>query len=325
MGRNSAITWTTHTWNPWYGCHRVSSGCANCYALKELKQYNLLERNARRAALLGETVTVAPIQRSRTTFDAPLSWAKRVQQPGSERVFTCSWSDFFLPEADGWRNEAWDIIRATPQLTYLILTKRPELVMDRLPKDWGRGWSHVWLGASIENQAAANHRLPILMELPAVHRFVSCEPLLGPVSLVAAAPVLPMFQHTIQRRMPNLLAATRQAQWQSFEHTIHWVIAGGESGPAARPCDPEWVRALWAELHPHIPFYFKQWGEWLPHDQQPAQGEPAPDPEFAYCRMGKRAAGYLLDGQVVQQFPRQFAQHAAPAPSAHVSGEGSSS
>jgi protein gp37 len=257
-----------------------------------------------------------------------LSWAKHVQTPGTERVFTCSWSDWFLPEADAWRDEAWDIIRQTPQLTYLILTKRPQLAWERLPKDWGRGgWPNVWLGVSIENQTAANVRLPILLSLPAQHRFVSCEPLLGPVSLIGA-----LREFDDHSKAECLFGMTdRQKQWRALEHGLHWVIAGGESGRAARPCDAEWVRMLRDECHPNIPFYFKQWGEWLPFDQQPAEGEPMPDPEFAYCKMGKKASGYLLDGQVVQQWPRVFGQVTASSSATHQpmaarsTGEGSSS
>lgn len=148
-------------------------------------------------------------------------------------IFTCSWSDWFHPAADAWRDEAWEIIRRTPHHAYQILTKRPELILDRLPSDWGDGWENVWLGVSVEN---ANYvrRIDDLRRVPARVRFLSLEPLLGP--------------------LPDLdLTGT------------NWVIVGGESGPGYRPCNPEWVREIRDQcVAADVAFFFKQWGGFRP-------------------------------------------------------------
>jgi protein gp37 len=145
MGETTGIAWADRTWNPWHGCLKVSPGCKLCYMYREKKQY-------------GQNPML--VQRSKTKFNEPLKW-------NSGRVFTCSWSDFFIEEADAWRPEAWEIIRKTPQLTYQILTKRPERIAAHLPADWGDGYSNVWLGVSVESQKYANERIPLLLKTPA--------------------------------------------------------------------------------------------------------------------------------------------------------------
>jgi protein gp37 len=161
------------------------------------------------------------VMRGKTTFDLPLKW----KEP--KLIFTCSWSDFFIAEADSWRTEAWDIIRATPHHSYQILTKRPERVADHLPKDWPL--PNVWLGVSVENPRFYS-RISILREISAPVRFLSLEPLL------AAMPKLPL-------------------------EGISWVIVGGESGPRSRPMKPEWVCDIRDQCATFgIPFFFKQWG-----------------------------------------------------------------
>lgn len=209
MSAHTGIEWTDKTWNPWQGCTKVSPGCAHCYMYREKRRYGQKP----------ETV----VRSAPATFGAPLKW----RDPA--RVFTCSWSDFFHRDADSWRAEAWDIIRATPHLTYQILTKRIGRVVDRLPPDWGDGWPQVWLGVSVENQRHV-FRASALAVTPARHRFVSVEPMLGPVVFGSLA-------------------------------GIHWVICGGESGPGARPMAPDWARALRDECAAaDVPFFLKQLG-----------------------------------------------------------------
>lgn len=209
MGETTGIEWASATWNPWMGCHKVSAGCKNCYMFRDMPHY-------------GKDPNV--VVRSKTTFDAPLKWAKSGKvQPGA-RIFTCSWSDWFIAEADEWRAEAWDVVRRTPQFTYLILTKRPERIADHLPADWGAGYSNVWLGTSAENQEQADKRLPSLFGIQAVVRFVSAEPLLGPIDF-------------------GFPFASDNA-WLTDNH-VDWIITGGESAlKDARPCDLDWVRAI---------------------------------------------------------------------------------
>lgn len=207
MSEKTGIEWTDATWNPWYGCTKVSPGCAHCYMFREMKRY-------------GRDPQV--VTRSKTKFNDPLKW----KEP--RRVFTCSWSDWFHEAADVWRDEAWSIIRRTPHLTYQILTKRPERIAEHLPADWGDGYANVWLGTSVENQRFAI-RVSYLQQVAAAIRFISAEPLLGPV-------VMPL-------------------------NGISWLIAGGESGPEHRPMREEWARSLRDQCaSAGVAFFLKQLG-----------------------------------------------------------------
>lgn len=212
--KHSAIQWTEHTWNPWVGCLKVSQGCKHCYMYRIEQRFGRDPRSVRRTAP--------------QTFNSPLKW----MQPAF--VFTCSMSDFFIDEADEWRDDAWQIIRDTPHLTYQILTKRPHLIKDRLPADWGeQGYPNVWLGTSAENQETLQGRMSYLRFIPARVRFVSAEPLLGPLNIGL----------------------------YGYLEDLHWIIAGGESGPDHRPMDLTWARDLRDQCQEFgVPFFFKQVG-----------------------------------------------------------------
>ena len=215
MGNQTSIEWTDSTWNPWQGCHHVSPGCEQCYMFSEKRRY-------------GQDPDVV-VRSKPTTFNLPLRLRQR------QRVFTCSWSDFFIKEADPWREEAWEIIRNTPHLTYQILTKRIERAAERLP--WGEGepWPNVWLGVSAEDQPTARRRIPLLCSIRAAVRFVSFEPLLGPIELISASGTL----------------------WPY----LHWAIIGGESGSGARPCNLAWIRSLKEQCQEwKVPVFCKQGG-----------------------------------------------------------------
>lgn len=205
MGDTTGIQWTNKTYNPWTGCLKVSPGCKFCYMYRDKTRY-------------GQD-PMAIVRSSPATFNAPLRW----KEPA--HVFACSWSDWFVEEADDWRDEAWDIVRRTPHLTYQILTKRPERIQDHLPTDWGEGWPNVWLGVSVENQEYADKRIPLLLQMPTAVRWISAEPLLGPLDL---RPYLQMQYLGMGEEEPML----------------SWVIVGGESGPHARPMHSDWVRSL---------------------------------------------------------------------------------
>lgn len=214
MSDHTGIEWTEKTWNPWHGCTKVSAGCDHCYMFREKKQY-------------GQDPEL--VVRSKTKFRDPLRWADPAL------VFACSWSDWFHADADAWRDDAWEIVRRTPHLTYQILTKRPGRIARHLPADWGAGYPNVWLGTSIENDAVI-YRARQLGHVPARVRFISAEPLLGPLTL-----------------LENTFASTR----------IHWLIAGGESGPDARPCESEWLRDARDVCAAHdVAFFLKQLGGW---------------------------------------------------------------
>ncbi len=206
MGESSAIEWTEATWNPWHGCLKVSPGCAHCYMYRDKRRY-------------GQDPSL--VVRSKTSFDAPRRW----KEP--KMIFTCSWSDFFVAEADQWRTEAWEVIRKTPQHTYQILTKRPERICGRLPEGWPL--QNVWLGVSVENPHFY-WRIDSLRKIPASVRFLSLEPLLS------SMPRLPL-------------------------EGISWVVVGGESGPGCRPMKAEWVREIREQCErAGVAFFFKQWG-----------------------------------------------------------------
>lgn len=212
MAEETGISWTNSTWNPWLGCTKVSTGCDNCYMYREQRQY-------------GNDPEV--VRRSKTKFSEPLKWKD------GRLVFTCSWSDWFHVDADPWRDEAWDVIRRTPQHTYQILTKRPGRILRHLPDDCGDGYANVWLGTSVESNEFLS-RARVLRDVPAALRFISAEPLLGP--------------------LPDLDL-----------DGIGWVITGGESGAGHRPIDEEWVRAIRDEcVAEGVPFHHKQWGGMRP-------------------------------------------------------------
>lgn len=212
MGNTTGISWTEATWNPWMGCTKVSTGCDNCYMFREQRQY-------------GNDPEV--VRRSKTKFDAPLKLAK------PSLIFTCSWSDWFHVDADQWRDEAWEIIRLSPQHTFQILTKRPGRVLRHLPADWGAGYPNVWLGVSVES-AEFLSRMRVLRDVPAKLRFLSAEPLIAP--------------------LPGL-------DLDGFR----WVIVGGESGPNARPMQAEWAREIRDACDASgALFHFKQWGGFTP-------------------------------------------------------------
>jgi protein gp37 len=300
MGDTTSISWSNATWNPWHGCAKVSAGCKNCYMFREKKQY-------------GQDPTL--VVRSKTKFDDPLKWVSRGRAP--KYCFTCSWSDFFIAQADPWRSEAWDIIRQTPEITYQILTKRPERISMGLPDDWGAGYPNVWLGVSCENQQTVDERIPLLIDTPAAVRFISAEPLLGPIRLDECAPYTLMGDDS----NPGVMNAFNSACYHPLtvigapvmlgnSNGISWVIAGGESGPGARPMHPGWIRSLRDQcLEAAVPFFFKQWGEYAPIEIVKAKftaNIPAhvefPDGTKA-MKFGTKASGATLDGRLWQEFP----------------------
>lgn len=236
MAIKSKIQWTEATWNPWHGCKKVSPGCKFCYMYRDKERYNQ------------DPTTVL---RSKTKFKDPLKWESPMT------IFTCSWSDWFIEEADEWRNEAWDIIKRTPQHTYQILTKRPERIVDHLPEDWGGGYENVWLGVSVESQAQL-HRMCTLYDIPAKVKFLSLEPLIGPIDLFQHMTSSPTFDDPGNAGEPIL--------WG-----MDWVIIGGESGNANgkykyRPCAISWIEKIieqCQEENTQVPVFVKQLGTYL--------------------------------------------------------------
>ena len=206
MSQKTLIAWTDHTFNPWMGCVKVSAGCTNCYAER-------LTRDRMGLSLWGPNsnrqITKAPWRNVRR-------WNKAAAEEGvRRRVFCASLCDVFEdhPIANQTRPALWDLIRECTALDWQLLTKRPERIMENLPSDWGsEGWPHVWLGTSIEDMQVAD-RADHVRRLPAVVRFISYEPALGPLDDLSL-------------------------------EGIDWVIYGGESGPGYRQEDKGWARAM---------------------------------------------------------------------------------
>jgi protein gp37 len=241
MGENSKIEWTDHTFNPWEGCTKVSEGCKHCYAEALSKRFNRTQ--------WGPTA-----QRRRTSdsnWRQPLAWNKKAEKEGRRyRVFCASMADVFEwnPQVEEWRFDLFMMIDQTPHLDWLLLTKRPEHIMYVLRSEFNSASfpSNVWLGTSVENQEAADKRIPELLNAPAAVRFLSCEPLLGPLDL--SLYLVPRFAADDPRHKP-------------WRNGIDWVIVGGESGPHARPMHPDWVSSIRDQCRSFgVPFLFKQWG-----------------------------------------------------------------
>lgn len=272
MGANSKIEWTTHTFNPWWGCTKVSEACKHCYA----------ETWAKR---VGQDIW-GPKPDRRQLSDAhwrqPLKWNRDAEDlKDRPRVFCASMADVFedRDELVPLRARLFDLIEATPNLDWLLLTKRPQNVkaMARWDQDWP---DNVWLGTTVELQTRADELLPFLAAIPAKVRFISAEPLLGPLDIES---------------------------W--LETSIDWVITGGESGPKARPASPEWFRSLHAHcMQTETAFHFKQWGDWAPGDginlltAKSRHSERVID-GTSMVRVGKKQAGRTLDGREWDQLP----------------------
>jgi protein gp37 len=221
----------------------------------------------------------------------------------------CDWAerrDDLIPH----RQRLFDLIEATPWLTWLLLTKRPENILSMIPADWKSSpRPNVWMGTTTENQAMANERIPLLLQVPAVVRFLSVEPMVGPVM--------------IQRNYLDPLS-----EWPDNFGTvgslprIHWLICGGESGTKARPMHPQWARSLRDQCRDaRVPFFFKQWGSWAPcyeldHDPElqarildgrvkEHNFHTGQDGSSLAYYVGKDKSGDTLDGERWHQFPKE--------------------
>ena len=225
----TAIEWTDNTFNPWWGCTKVSPGCDNCYAAA-------LDRRTG-GNHWGPAADYR--QLSAANWSKPAKWNRQAAKAGTRtRVFCASMADVFDNHApQGERERLWQVIRDTPALEWQLLTKRPGNIAAMLPTDWNSGYPNVWLGTTIENADVAEQRHRQLVAVPAAVRFISFEPLIGDVS--------PM--------LPGILDG------------IDWTIIGGESGNGHRPINPEWVSAIIENCRDTgTAVFFKQWGGFRP-------------------------------------------------------------
>ncbi len=339
MGTDTRIEWADHTFNPWTGCQAVSPACDHCYAEAQAK---------RNTATFGGWGPHAERKRtSESYWRQPLKWNSEARRAATRpRVFCASMADIMDKAAPlAWFIDALDLMRITQHLIWLLLTKRPQLIRRRLEDalahlakgtdrgdliEWIALWldghppENVWLGTTVENQAEADRRIPHLLAMPAAKRFLSCEPLLGPLDLIDIQ------WPSTRAKFPDTddLSDSRCALRKIEGTRIDWVIAGGESGPKARPSHPDWFRSLRDQCQAaDIPFFFKQWGEWLPFDMgddeswyarhpvslplrwwdgqqwRDAEGETREVAQWV-ARSGKKAAGALLDGRESREVPR---------------------
>lgn len=322
MSDNTQIEWTDATWNPITGCSVVSAGCKHCYAMKLAG--TRLQHHPSRAGLTQATkagpVWTGEVRFNEQWLDQPLRWRR------PRRVFVCAHGDLFHEAVpDEWIDRVFAVMALAPQHTFQVLTKRPDRMLayvaqaemecrDRVkyaPIAETLAWPlpNVWLGVSVEDQAAADARIPLLLQCHAAVRWISAEPLLGPVDLRTTT--------FADERARKLYPAILPVPW------LDWVVVGGESGEGARPMAPEWARSLRDQCAAaHVPFLFKQWGAWGPL-RQPlvATAEPEPLDGAGICGdtpmlidpsdpwhgglvlVGKKAAGRKLDGRLHDGYP----------------------
>lgn len=331
MSENTKIEWCDHTYNHWIGCNAISPGCANCYAADWAKRYGR---------------DFATRTRTKTSGD-PVKWNNQheaffAQHGRRQRVFCSSLSDVFDNAVPAqWRYDLFNLILSTPNLDWLLLTKRignaAKMIEETLPDNmkalppecpvaWP--WPNVWIGATIVSQEEADRDIPKLLTVPAAKRFLSMEPLLGPVDLnphlwVCCGCPEPGGGGDGFMQPPDPPSCCGNPEPSG----IDWVIVGGESGPGARPMHPDWARDLRDQCEKaYVPFLFKQWGEWTPGENVERQRGVIPiaslwndewqisdlnlatdgghiDDEPDLYRVGKKAAGRLLDGRTWDGFP----------------------
>jgi protein gp37 len=273
MGQHSAIEWTDHTFNPWWGCVKVSPGCSHCYAETWARRYghDIWGSNKPRR-FFGEK-----------HWHQPILWNKQaIFSNRRARVFCASMADVFEdnPVLSETRHQLWAIISQTTMLDWLLLTKRPENIMSLVP--WKNQWpSNIWAMVTVENQYYANKRIPLLLDVPANVRGLSIEPLLGPVKL------------------------------DKYINDVQWVIVGGESGVNSRPMNPEWIRDI-RDLcnQANVPFFFKQWGNWIPSSSEDngismkVKSRSGKSEILSMRRVSKKMAGQVIDGVTWKQVPK---------------------
>lgn len=328
MAENTAIEWTDRTWSPWEGCTKVGPGCDHCYAERMNRWLHKGENWGPGAPRL---------EFSEAHWDKLNRWndaaAKRGEQP---KVFPSMCDPLDNEVHAGLRDRFWRAIENTPSLTWLVLTKRIGNAQKMLPQAWLKnGWPmNLWLGATVVNQQEADRDIPKLLATPAAVRFLSIEPMLGPIDLGLQCEN--WSDDIVMDPETGAYECCKACDYTGIGNAIDWVICGGESGPGARPMHPAWPRSLRDQCAAAgTPFLFKQWGEWMELDSGPdplilrmetnkaraaaakcdgfinragtfvryMDDAPDDEPYRGMVRVGKKAAGRLLDGVEHNGFP----------------------
>jgi protein gp37 len=297
------IAWTDCTWNPIRGCTRVSSGCVNCYAERTAMRFS--GKNGPYEGLVktanGHPQWTGEVRFVEKHLADPLTW----RQP--RRIFVNSMSDLFHEGvSDEWVGRIFEVMDKCERHTFQVLTKRPGRMLDWFKREWtihgalAKPLPNVWLGVSCENQKTADERIPPLLQTPAAVRWVSFEPLLSAIKLTRQHAYCP--EHDFASGF-----CTGPCQHLRM---LNWAVVGGESGPGARPMHPQWARSIRDQCQAvGLPFFFKQWGEWAPIYED-APDEPGIHELFdsngipRMLRVGKKAAGHLLDGVEWSEYPK---------------------
>ena len=326
MSDNTKIEWTDATWNPIVGCSVVSPGCTNCYAMR-LAGGRLREHPSRQgltAPSKADPVWTGEVRLIEGALDQPLRWAR------PRRIFVCAHGDLFHENVpDEWIDRVFAVMALAPRHSFQVLTKRPERMRDYFGRWLGYPWPlpNVWLGVSVEDQARADERLPILLDTPAAALFVSAEPLLGPVDLTK-------YMHDSDCAFASIGPIEPCTCSEPREVGLDWVVVGGESGPGARPMHPDWARSLRDQCAAaRVPFFFKQHGEWIwaPESMNFAEAAAwAGGRRFEHhsnggtaVRIGKKVAGRVLDSRLHDAMPSPArAEARAPSPAQTRAREG---
>lgn len=333
MADNSAIEWCDATWQVLSGCSPASEGCRLCYSAKlagtRLKHHPRTTGITKRTAD-GRFVFNGKVRFNEELLDWPLKWRGHPQARAERRpsrIFVADRSDLFFPKVtDTQRDRIFEVMDRAPIHIFIVLTKRSAEMRDYVNKRYPNGApSWIWFGVSIEDQENAEQRVPDLLATNAKVRWVSCEPLIGPIDLTHL-----YHDETMTDALDGMSEQGVFPRGDSFvaidpkyrEHgKIAWVVVGGESGHGARPMHPDWARALRDQCKAaSVPYFFKQWGQWVTEDQSPSDAtlpgtsslpwatydvteeDWKGDPTSVY-KLGKKKSGRLLDGVEHSAFP----------------------
>lgn len=298
---NSNIEWTDKVWNPVVGCNKISQGCKNCYAETMHKRLMFMQPEKYNRLFLEGAFPHEP------SLNIPLKWEK------PSKIFVNSMSDLFHANIPfEFIDRVFRIMIEAQRHTFMILTKRPKIMLE-FAKYYTRrhaegfGFSkNICLGVSVEDQQTADERIPLLLQTPAAVRFISAEPLIDKIDLTNIQTENYFLNSLNGDHFPRKMLLGRKIT----DMKLHWVVVGGESGPKARPMYPEWIRKIRDDCKAaDIPFFFKQWGEFLPIDQQLTSGVGKYYND-RFTKPGKKKAGRLLDEVEYNEYPKGVRKNA---------------